>query len=231
MHLGRAIVWVGCRQQHAAGCGACPPSCLPSASTTFMACPLHGMHTPVCSASLPCPAVAGLLGVRQQLRLPPACSLDPGTLTEEQRAAAGIARLPSSLGEAIAAFEADDGALVAAGMVHGCAHVHWWCIANILFTQPGPHMLPFLAAPTSPFVQSFEAHWRRRSALRRCCTPSWRCAAPSGNTLARRRWRPRPPCCTPATELKKLKWRPDRCNGGCRAAAGGAGMHSHVIAK
>ncbi|PRW21027.1 ligase [Chlorella sorokiniana] len=54
--------------------------------------------------------VAGLLGVRQQLRLPPACALDPGTLTEEQRAAAGIARLPASLAEATAAFEADAGA-------------------------------------------------------------------------------------------------------------------------
>jgi glutamine synthetase len=61
--------------------------------------------------------VAGLLGVRQQLRLPPACALDPGTLTEEQRAAAGIARLPASLAEATAAFEADAefrGALAAA---------------------------------------------------------------------------------------------------------------------
>lgn len=53
--------------------------------------------------------MAGLLGVRQQLRLPPPCAIDPGTLTEEERTAAGIARLPASLGEAMAAFEADDG--------------------------------------------------------------------------------------------------------------------------
>ena len=54
--------------------------------------------------------MAGLQGVRQGLRLPPACGLDPGLLSEAQRAAAGIARLPGTLGEAIEAFDADAGA-------------------------------------------------------------------------------------------------------------------------
>ena len=50
--------------------------------------------------------MAGLQGVRLELRLPPACSLDPGLLSEAQRDAAGIARLPATLAEAVAAYRA-----------------------------------------------------------------------------------------------------------------------------
>lgn len=67
--------------------------------------------------------MAGLQGVRQGLRLPPACGLDPGLLSEAQRAAAGIARLPGTLGEAIEAFDADAGAHLAG---QGCRLLAAW---------------------------------------------------------------------------------------------------------
>ena len=53
--------------------------------------------------------MAGLLGVQQGLRLPPAVALDPGTLSEQQRQVAGIQRLPATLGEALEAFQLDTG--------------------------------------------------------------------------------------------------------------------------
>lgn len=122
VHGGREPSELGVQGQAAISGGLCVVGCLPA----FFACrPLNtcAVLLPHCTQQMtcvsfllrPCSAVAGLLGVRQQLRLPPACGLDPGTLTEEQRSAAGIARLPASLGEAIAAFEVDDGELLVAG--------------------------------------------------------------------------------------------------------------------
>ena len=78
--------------------------------STELHCQQHLAVEGLCScppASLP--AVAGLLGVQQQLRLPAPVALDPGTLTDAQRQAAGIAALPTSLGQAIEAFEQDAG--------------------------------------------------------------------------------------------------------------------------
>ena len=57
-------------------------------------------------------ALAGLLaagraGMRSGATLPEAVDLDPGNLTDAERRAAGIVPLPSSLEEAVRAFEAD----------------------------------------------------------------------------------------------------------------------------
>jgi glutamine synthetase len=51
---------------------------------------------------------AGRAGLRTGARLPDPVGIDPGTLTEAGRRAAGIAALPTSLAEAVAAFAADD---------------------------------------------------------------------------------------------------------------------------
>jgi len=50
------------------------------------------------------------MGVQQGLTLPQPVAVDPGTMVESVREGLGIARLPATLGEAIAAFEADEGA-------------------------------------------------------------------------------------------------------------------------
>ncbi|GAA4548677.1 glutamine synthetase family protein [Amycolatopsis samaneae] len=50
---------------------------------------------------------AGLAGIAEDARLPEPLDVDPATLTKEDRAARGITRLPSSLAEAVTAFEAD----------------------------------------------------------------------------------------------------------------------------
>ena len=50
---------------------------------------------------------AGLEGVRQSLPAPKLTSGDPGALSPEEREARGIGELPSSLGEALDALEAD----------------------------------------------------------------------------------------------------------------------------
>lgn len=50
---------------------------------------------------------AGLDGVRQRMPAPATVTVDPDTLTSEQRQAQGIVRLPSTLGEALAALEQD----------------------------------------------------------------------------------------------------------------------------
>ncbi|MFJ4099539.1 glutamine synthetase family protein [Amycolatopsis japonica] len=50
---------------------------------------------------------AGMAGVDEGATLPEPLDVDPGVLTEEERAARGIERLPQRLEEAVAAFEAD----------------------------------------------------------------------------------------------------------------------------
>ncbi|MGK5170273.1 glutamine synthetase family protein [Geodermatophilus sp. CPCC 205761] len=51
---------------------------------------------------------AGRAGVASRATLPAPVDVDPGTLSDEQRRAAGIRAVPSSLEEALRAFEADD---------------------------------------------------------------------------------------------------------------------------
>lgn len=50
---------------------------------------------------------AGLAGIRDRLPLPPAIDRDPSDLSDAERAQLGIVALPSSLGEALEALEAD----------------------------------------------------------------------------------------------------------------------------
>jgi glutamine synthetase len=50
----------------------------------------------------------GLDGLQRGLRLPPEITVDPATLAPEQLAAAGAARLPQSLGEALRCFRASE---------------------------------------------------------------------------------------------------------------------------
>ncbi|MFD9891833.1 glutamine synthetase [Amycolatopsis sp. NPDC059027] len=50
---------------------------------------------------------AGLAGIAEDARLPEPLDVDPASLTDDERAVRGITRLPSSLAEAVAAFEAD----------------------------------------------------------------------------------------------------------------------------
>jgi hypothetical protein len=100
------------------------PCLLASSPTTFTVCDQHcppptaasnqallATHPMLCaSASLffLC-AVAGLQGVREGLNLPPPVELDPGSLTDTQRRAAGIRQLPATLEEAIEAYDSDKG--------------------------------------------------------------------------------------------------------------------------
>nr|WP_245573143.1 glutamine synthetase family protein [Amycolatopsis benzoatilytica] len=51
---------------------------------------------------------AGLAGIDAEERLPPPIDVDPGSLSPDEAAAAGVVRLPTSLPDSIAAFEADD---------------------------------------------------------------------------------------------------------------------------
>ncbi len=51
---------------------------------------------------------AGLQGIREKLPAPPITDRDPEEMSEDERAAAGIAVLPRSLAEALDALEADD---------------------------------------------------------------------------------------------------------------------------
>lgn len=52
-------------------------------------------------------ALAGLEGIRARLPLPPLVTRDPAALSEPERAALGVRPLPSSLGAALDALEAD----------------------------------------------------------------------------------------------------------------------------
>jgi glutamine synthetase len=65
------------------------------------------------AAANPYLAMAGLLaagraGLRAGSTLPEPVGIDPGTLTDEGRREAGIRPLPTSLEEAVRAFESDD---------------------------------------------------------------------------------------------------------------------------
>ncbi|WP_328607686.1 glutamine synthetase family protein [Amycolatopsis sp. NBC_00345] len=51
---------------------------------------------------------AGLSGLDSGARLPAPVDVDPGALSPEEAASSGVTRLPRSLAEAVAAFEADD---------------------------------------------------------------------------------------------------------------------------
>lgn len=51
---------------------------------------------------------AGLAGLTAEARLPEPVSVDPGSLSPADAAAAGVARLPESLSDAVDAFEADE---------------------------------------------------------------------------------------------------------------------------
>ena len=51
---------------------------------------------------------AGLAGLREALPTPPLVTRDPSDLSDEERDALGVRRLPRSLEEALAAAEADD---------------------------------------------------------------------------------------------------------------------------
>ena len=88
------------------------------------------------------PAAAGLLGIRQGLRLPPALGMDPAGLSPEQLAAAGIQRLPATLGEAMEAMEADTGLWGSSGGRGGAgvwaAPCVWMCAAVQLSPSPPP---------------------------------------------------------------------------------------------
>lgn len=69
-------------------------------------------YRPIDAASSPYLALgmlvrAGLDGIRRELRLPEAVSRDPSELTSEEARAAGVTPLPTSLGAAIDALEAD----------------------------------------------------------------------------------------------------------------------------
>ena len=92
--------------------------------------------------------MAGLLGVQQRLRLPAPVALDPGTLTDAQRQAAGIAALPTSLGQAIEAFEQDSGkrqaALAAAGELGG----RWWGLCGASIAPPAKQQFSATACCT-----------------------------------------------------------------------------------
>jgi glutamine synthetase len=58
---------------------------------------------------------AGLDGIERELELPPAVTVDPHTLAEEERARLGAARYPLSLGDSLAALRADAALMEALG--------------------------------------------------------------------------------------------------------------------
>jgi glutamine synthetase len=92
--------------------GTVVPPCS-AAATRRAAClkDLAADQPPPALPPLPRCAVAGLQGLAASLSLPPALQLDPGSLSEAQRSAAGIRAMPATLGEALAAYEADTGGL------------------------------------------------------------------------------------------------------------------------
>lgn len=66
---------------------------------------------------------AGLDGIERGLELPPECRTDPGRLSEAEREAAVIVRLPSTLGQAIEALERDEVLMSALGEARARAYV------------------------------------------------------------------------------------------------------------
>ncbi len=64
---------------------------------------------------------AGLNGIEQSMTLPEPCWVDPGSLTEEEREAAGYEQLPASLSEAAEALEGSEVLRAAMGdLLHDC---------------------------------------------------------------------------------------------------------------
>ncbi len=64
---------------------------------------------------------AGLNGIEQGMTLPEPCWVDPASLSEEERAAAGYEQLPSSLSAAADALEASEVLRAAMGdLLHDC---------------------------------------------------------------------------------------------------------------
>lgn len=66
---------------------------------------------------------AGLDGIRRELDPGDAVNVDPATLTDEERARLGCARLPASLGEALDALEADELLMEALGPLRRAAYL------------------------------------------------------------------------------------------------------------
>jgi glutamine synthetase len=66
---------------------------------------------------------AGLDGIRNKLDPGQAVNVDPATLSDDERAARGIHRLPSSLGEALDALEADEVLMTALGPLRSRAYL------------------------------------------------------------------------------------------------------------
>lgn len=58
---------------------------------------------------------AGLDGLEGELHLPPECRTDPGLLSDDERSAMSMERLPSDLGQALRALEQDETLLTALG--------------------------------------------------------------------------------------------------------------------
>jgi len=65
---------------------------------------------------------AGLDGIRRQLDPGPAVDVDPATLTDAERAAAGARRLPTTLTEALDALAADELLTAALGPLRSAAY-------------------------------------------------------------------------------------------------------------
>lgn len=76
------------------------------------------MPDPACNvyAAIAGVCAAGLLGITQQYAAPPAFNVDLYELTDEQRAAQQLERLPESLDEALNAFERDEALRKAVGL-------------------------------------------------------------------------------------------------------------------
>jgi glutamine synthetase len=67
--------------------------------------------------------LAGLDGIRRQRDPGPAVNVDPATLSDSERVAAGAHRLPQSLGEALDALEADELLMNALGPLRSAAYL------------------------------------------------------------------------------------------------------------
>jgi glutamine synthetase len=66
---------------------------------------------------------AGLAGIRQNLEAGQAVNVDPATMTDAERAAAGVRRLPESLDDALDALEADKLLMRALGPLRSAAYL------------------------------------------------------------------------------------------------------------
>lgn len=88
-----------------------------TANVEFKAADCSGHPYLLCAAIM----AAGLNGIDQGLRLPEPCWVDPGSLSEQERAAAGYEQLPASLSEAADALERSTVLRAAMGeLFHDC---------------------------------------------------------------------------------------------------------------